>query len=48
MADSENAVPPDEDDSVHQATEGVPGLEAKPTPELYTDDQEQEDDEDGS
>lgn len=41
-------LPPDEDNGVHAATDGVPGLEAKPTPELFTDDQEKEDDEDGS
>jgi hypothetical protein len=44
---SEN-LPPDEDNGVHLATEGVPGVEPDPQPELYTDDQEQEDDEDGS
>jgi hypothetical protein len=41
-------LPPDEDNGVHAATEGVPGVEPDPKPELYTDDQEQEDDEDGS
>jgi hypothetical protein len=43
-----DVVPPDEDNSVHAATEGVPGLAPHPEPEFYTDDQEQEDDEDGS
>ncbi len=36
------AIPPDEDNSVLQAVEGIPSLEASPDPGLYTDDQEQE------
>jgi hypothetical protein len=41
-------IPPDEDNSVLQAVEGKPGVDPNPQPELYTDDQEKEDDEDGS
>lgn len=41
-------LPPDEDNGVHEATEGLPGLEPDPKPEFYADDQEKDDDEDGS
>jgi|EndMetStandDraft_7_1072992.scaffolds.fasta_scaffold2241457_2 hypothetical protein len=39
---------PDEDDSVLMAVEGVPGLEAKPDPESFSDDKEQDDPEEAS
>lgn len=39
-------IPPDEDNSVLEAVEGVPDLEAKPDPGSFTDDQEQNDPED--
>jgi hypothetical protein len=41
-------IPPDEDNSVLQATEGVPGLEPAPDPGSFADDQEQDDPEDAS
>jgi len=41
-------VPIDEDNSVLESTEGDPARSADPSPESFTDDQEQEDPEDAS
>lgn len=44
MTEDQNP-PPDEDNSVLLAVEGDPAREPDPNPDLYTDDQEVEDDE---